>query len=70
MTKVTLEERVYLAYTSASLFIIGESQDWNLEAGSDAEAAKECYILACSPWLAQSAFCRMQDQQSREWHHS
>jgi hypothetical protein len=55
MTKATLEERVYLAYTSASLFIIGQSQDWNLEAGADAEAIEGCCILACSPWLAQPA---------------
>jgi hypothetical protein len=28
----------------------------NLEAGADAEAIEGCCLLACSPWLAQSAF--------------
>jgi hypothetical protein len=28
----------------------------NLEAGVDAEAMKECCLLACFPWLAQLAF--------------
>jgi hypothetical protein len=28
----------------------------NLEAGADAEAMEWCYLLACFPWLAQSAF--------------
>jgi hypothetical protein len=26
------------------------------EAGADAEAMEECYLLACFPWLAQLAF--------------
>ena len=46
------EERVHLAYTSTSLFIIGESQDRNsnrnLEAGAVAEALEGCCLLACS----------------------
>jgi hypothetical protein len=31
-------------------------QGSNLEAGADAEAMEGCYLLACSPWLAQPAF--------------
>ena len=50
------EERVYLAYTSISLFIIEESQDRNLEAGTDAEAMEGCCLLACFSLLPQSAF--------------
>ena len=56
--KQVVEERVYSAYTSALLFITKGSQDWNTagqEAGADAEAMERCFLLACFPWLVQSA---------------
>ena len=31
-------------------------QDRNLEAGADAETMEGCCLLACFPWLTQSAF--------------
>lgn len=51
------EERMYLAYTSISLFIIeGGQQKFkqgrNMETGADAESMEECCLLACSQWLA------------------
>jgi hypothetical protein len=63
MTKKQVgEERIYLAYTSRSQFIIGGSQDmnskqgWNLAVGADAEAMEGCSLLACLTWLTQPAF--------------
>ena len=50
------EERVYLIYTSTSLFIIKGSQDRDLEAGADAEAMEGCCLLAYFPRLAHPAF--------------
>jgi hypothetical protein len=32
------------------------TQGRNLEAGIEAEARKECYLLTCSSWLAQPIF--------------
>jgi hypothetical protein len=40
-------------------------QGRNLEAGADAEAMGGCCLLACSSRLAQPAFLRAQDHQSR-----
>jgi hypothetical protein len=55
--------KVHLAYTSILQSITEGSQDRNLnragtwqEAGADVEAVEGCHLLACSPWLAQSAF--------------
>lgn len=54
------EERVYLAYSPASLFIIKGQEltqsKKNLEAGTDAEASEGCCLLGCSSRLAQPAF--------------
>jgi hypothetical protein len=53
------EERVYSAYTSTLLFITKEVRTGTQagqEAGADAEAMEECYLLTCFPWLAQLAF--------------
>jgi len=36
------------------------------EAGADAEAMEGCYLLACSPWLAQLASYRTKDHQPRD----
>jgi hypothetical protein len=47
MTKA-IWERVYLAYTSTSLFITEGSQDRNLQLGADAEAMEGCCFIACS----------------------
>ena len=59
MTKKQVgEERVYSAYTSILLFITKEVRtgtQTGQEAGADAEAMEECYLLACFPWLAQPA---------------
>jgi hypothetical protein len=59
MTKKQVwEERVYLAYVSALLFITERSQDWNSagqEAGADTEAMEGCSLLACFPWLVEPA---------------
>lgn len=47
------KERVYVAYRSESQFITECStgqelkKDKNLEAGTDGEGMKECYLLAC-----------------------
>jgi hypothetical protein len=60
MTKKQVgEERVYSAYTSMLLFITKEVRTGTQagqEAGADAEAMEECYLLTCFPWLAQLAF--------------
>jgi hypothetical protein len=40
-------------------------QDWNLEAGADAEAMEGCCLLACLSWLAQHAFLYNQDHWPR-----
>jgi hypothetical protein len=56
MTKKQIgEERVNPAYTSTLLFITKGSQDWNLEAGADAETMEGSCLQACFPWLAQLA---------------
>ena len=52
------EERVSSAYNSILLFITKEVRSGaqaGQEAGADAEAMEECYLLACFPWLAQPA---------------
>ena len=52
------EERVDLAHTSMLLFITKEVRTGTQagqEAGADAEAMEECYLLACLTWLAQPA---------------
>lgn len=53
-------KKVYLAYTSISLFIMEGSQDRiqgrHPEAGADAEAMEGCCLLACSSWFAQPVF--------------
>lgn len=46
------EKRVYLILQS----MIQGTQDRNLEAGVDAEAMKECYLLVCFAEFAQPAF--------------
>ena len=51
------EEKLYLDYTSALLFITKGSQDrlkqdMNLEAGADTEGMERCCLLACFPLLA------------------
>jgi hypothetical protein len=60
MTKKQIgEERVYSAHTSTLLFITKEVRtetQAGQEAGADAEAMKECCLLACLLWLAQLAF--------------
>jgi hypothetical protein len=59
MTKKQIgEERVYSAYTSILLFITKEVRTGTQagqKAGADTEAMEGCYLLACSPWLAQPA---------------
>jgi hypothetical protein len=52
------EERVYLAYTSTTMFItkVRTGPQAGQEAGADAEAMQGCSLLACFPWLAQLAF--------------
>lgn len=53
------QERVYLAYTSISMYITKGSRDpelkhiRNLEARADAQAMEECCLLTCVPWLVQ-----------------
>ena len=55
MTKKQVgEERVYLAYTSILLFITKEVRTGTQagqEAGTDAEAMRACYLLACSAFF-------------------
>ena len=59
MTKNQIgEERVYSAYTSILLFITMEVRTGTQagqKAGADAEAMEGCSLLACLPWLAQTA---------------
>jgi hypothetical protein len=55
------KKKVYLAYTSKSLFIIKGSQDWKsnrigIWTEANAKTMEECYLLACSSWLAYPAF--------------
>ena len=47
-----------LPYHCSSLKEVRTGTKWgrNLEAGVDAEAMEGCYLLACSSWLAQTAF--------------
>lgn len=53
------QERVYLAYTSISMYITKGSQDpelkhiRNLEARADAQAMEGWCLLTCVPWLVQ-----------------
>ena len=59
--KQVVEERVYSAYIFTLLYHQRKSaqeltQGRNLEAGVDAEAMEESYLLACFPSLAQLAF--------------
>ena len=60
MTKKQVgEERVYLAYTSALLFMTEGGQDRRAvypEAESDAEAMERCYLLADFPRIVQCTF--------------
>jgi hypothetical protein len=57
-----VEERVYLVYTFHNTVHHQKKpeqdlkQGRNLRAGPDTEAMEECCLLACSSWLAQSAF--------------
>jgi hypothetical protein len=59
MTKKQVgEERDFSAYTSTLLFITKEVRTGTQagqEAGADAEVMEGCSLLACFPWLAQSA---------------
>jgi hypothetical protein len=59
MTKKQVgEERVYSAYTSIQLLITKEVMTGiqaGQKAGADAEAMEGCSLLACFPWLDQSA---------------
>lgn len=36
--------------------VMARNQSRNLEVGTEAVAKEECYLLACSSWVAQSAF--------------
>ena len=54
--KQTGEDRGYLAYTPLLLFIIGRSQDRNLEAGTDAEAMEGRLLTGLLLCLALPAF--------------
>ena len=60
MSKSTLGRK---RFTSAYIFrlhsITEGSQDRNLEEGTDAEAMKDHWLLACSSWLAQAAFLEL-----------
>ena len=49
------EEKVYFEFTSTSKSTTKGSLDRSLGAGTDVEAVEECCLLACSPWLAESA---------------
>jgi hypothetical protein len=52
------EERVYSAYTSILLFItkaVKTGTQAGQKAGADAEDMEGCSLLACLPWIAQSA---------------
>jgi hypothetical protein len=54
-----LGRKGFIQLTLSTLLLITKgSQDWNSgqEAGADAEAMEECYLLACFPWLAQLGF--------------
>ena len=58
--KRLLEAGVYWTSTSESVTegLSGQElkQGWNLEAGADAEAMEECFLLTFSSWTAQPAF--------------
>jgi hypothetical protein len=54
-TKQVGEERVYSDYTSTLLLITKEVRT-GTQAGQEAEAMEECFLLACFPWLAQPDF--------------
>jgi hypothetical protein len=52
------KERVYSGYSSILLFITKEVRNGTQrgqEAEADAEAMEGCSLLACFPWLAQTA---------------
>jgi hypothetical protein len=56
------EERVCLAYSSLSLFVVRR----NLETGADAGTVKACCLLACSLWLLCLLSYRAQDPECRD----
>jgi hypothetical protein len=73
MTKKQVgEERIYLAYTSILLFIAKEVRtgtQTGQEAGADAEAMEECFLLAFFPCLAQLAFLKTPRLSAQRWYH-
>ena len=66
-----MEQRVFLACTSTSLFIIknrtGIINVRNLETGDDAEVMEECYLLVCFSWLAKPANLQKYSTTSPGW---
>jgi hypothetical protein len=64
MTKKQLGRKGFIRLTlSTLLFITKEVRtgtQTGQEAGADAEAMEGCYLLACSPWVAQLAFLNKQ----------
>jgi hypothetical protein len=69
------EERVYLAYTSMSLFIIEGSQDRNSNmAGTWSQELmhrswRDAVYWLAPKWLAQPAFLQNPGPSFREWYH-
>jgi hypothetical protein len=60
MTKKQVREkgfiRLTLPYCCSSPKEVRTRIQAGQEAGADAEATQECFLLACLPWLAQFAF--------------
>jgi hypothetical protein len=67
------EEQVYFAHSSVTSYITEKiragTQGRNLEARSEAEAMMECCLLACFPWLLQSAFLYNLGPWAQGWPH-
>jgi hypothetical protein len=55
-SKLEKKEFIQLIHPQHSSSWKEVKQDRSLEAGVDAEAVKECYLLACFSWLIQPAF--------------
>lgn len=59
--------RVY--FTLQLIVHHGEKLQWEPEGGIEAEASEGCCLLACLPWLAQSALMRNPGPPARGWYH-
>lgn len=72
MTKSIMGGKGLFVYASVSHTISRGSHELTqgriLESAADTEAMKECCLLACSSWFAQSAFSKHPGPPAHGWH--